>query len=150
MLNKDKITVPRFSVENGFKTTESRSKIMSNIKSKDTKYEVLLRKELWKQGHRYLKNTKTIPGKPDIVFTKRRLVVFVDGDFWHGFKWEERKKNIKTNTGFWIPKIERNIQRDEEVNTLLKERGYTVLRFWENELKRDFGRCLETIKNQLK
>ncbi len=140
-----KIKVPRFKEEHGFYTTKERSKLMSKIRGKDTKPEVILRKTLWNIGVRYRKNVKKLPGKPDIVISKYRLIIFVDGEFWHGFNWEEKKTKIKSNREFWIPKIERNMQRDKEINEQLKSAGWTVLRFWEQEVKKEFGKCIYEI-----
>ena len=143
------IVVPRFCEENGFYTTKKRSELMSKIKAQDTKPELKLRKALWNLGFRYRKNVKKLPGTPDIVFRKAKLVVFVDGEFWHGFDWEEKKLKIKTNRDFWMPKIERNMQRDTENNTLLSEKGWKVMRFWEKETKTNFEGCINQIVNYL-
>ena len=102
---------------------ETRSRIMSCIKGKDTKIEVRLATTLHRIGLRYRKNDKSVPGKPDICFKKKKVAIFVDGEFWHGHNWEERKKKLKTNREFWINKIERNMQRDQEVNTKLEALG---------------------------
>lgn len=142
---KNRIKVPRFEEANGFYTTKDRSKLMSKIRGKDTKPEIVLRNFLWNIGLRYRKNVKAMTGKPDIVMRKYKLVIFVDGEFWHGFKWEEKKDKIKSNRDFWIPKIERNMQRDAEVNQLLEKQGWIVLRFWEQEIKKEFGRCVNEI-----
>jgi DNA mismatch endonuclease, patch repair protein len=147
------IQVPRFSEANGFYTTRERSELMSRIKAQNTKPEIKLRKVLWALGLRYRKNVKSLPGKPDIVLRKYKLVIFIDGEFWHGFKWKEKKEKIKSNRGFWIPKIERNMQRDREVNDQLKELGFTVIRFWEQQVKKDLNWCinlvLEKVSNAL-
>ena len=140
-----KIRVPRFKEELGFYTTKERSRLMSKIRGKDTKPEVILRKTLWNIGLRYRKNVKKLPGKPDIVISKYRLIIFVDGEFWHGYNWAEKKTKIKSNRDFWIPKIERNMQRDEEINEQLKSMGWKVIRFWEQEVKKEFGRCIYEI-----
>lgn len=145
----EKIKVPRFSEKEGFYTTPQRSKTMSKIRSKDTKPELLLRKALWAKGHRYRLRVKKLPGSPDIVFRKFKLVIFIDGEFWHGLNWAEKKKKIKSNRAFWIPKIERNMQRDEENNMALEELGWTILRFWENSIKKDLNKCIATIEKQL-
>lgn len=139
------IIVPRFEESNGFYTSPERSRVMSRIKSKDTAPEIKLRKFLWGLGIRYRKNEKRLPGKPDIVAQKYKLVIFVDGEFWHGYNWEEKKKRIKSNPAFWIPKIERNIQRDRLNNELLEKQGWTVFRFWENQIKCEFGVCISLI-----
>lgn len=139
------IVVPRFNEDNGFYTTKQRSKLMGKIKGVDTKPELKLKKALWKLGYRYRKNVKTLPGQPDIVYNKYKLVVFVDGEFWHGYEWEKKKLKIKTNRDFWIPKIERNIQRDQFNNKLLADQGWTVMRFWDRGIKNDLERCLNSI-----
>jgi DNA mismatch endonuclease (patch repair protein) len=143
------IVVPRFCEENGFYTTKKRSELMAKIKAQDTKPELKLRKALWNLGFRYRKNVKKLPGTPDIVFRKAKLVVFVDGEFWHGFDWEMKKLKIKTNRDFWIPKIERNMQRDAENNTLLSEKGWKVMRFWEKETKSNLEGCIYQVINYL-
>jgi len=122
---------------------------MAKIKAQDTKPELKLRKALWNLGFRYRKNVKKLPGTPDIVFKKVKLVVFVDGEFWHGFDWEMKKLKIKTNRDFWIPKIERNMQRDAENNTLLSEKGWKVMRFWEKEINSNLEGCINQVINYL-
>ena len=147
--SKDRIIVPRFKEENGFYTTKKRSELMSKIKAQGTKPEIKLQKALWNLGYRYRKNVRRLPGCPDIVIKKIKLVVFVDGEFWHGYKWEEKKLKIKSNRDFWIPKIERNMQRDKENNNLLYKEGWHVMRFWENEIKKDFEACIIQIIKQI-
>lgn len=139
------IKVPRFEEANGFYTTKVRSDLMSKIRSKETKPEIKLRKFLWNLGIRYRKNVKKLPGTPDIVISKYRLVIFVDGEFWHGYKWDEKKNKIKSNRDFWIPKIERNMQRDRFNNQLLNKNGWTVFRFWDTQIKKEFVNCLFRI-----
>ncbi len=118
---------------------------MSKIRGKNTKPELLFRKALWKKGVRYRVDSKKLPGKPDVSIKKYRLAIFIDGEFWHGYNWPERKNSIKTNRKFWIPKIERNLQRDGEVNRQLEEMGYTVFRFWDKEIKNDLDKCINDI-----
>ena len=127
-------------------TKEQISRNMKHNKSKDTKPELLLCKELWKRGFRYRKNCKDIFGKPDIVFIGTRLAVFVDGKMWHGYDWEHQKNDFKSNREFWIPKIEQNIERDEKVNRTLTEQGWQVLRFWDFEIKKNVGACADKIE----
>lgn len=143
--SQERIIVPRFSEESGFYTTPERSKIMGKIRGKDTKPELVFRRELWRAGYRYRVDYKKLIGKPDIVLKKYKTVIFIDGEYWHGHKWEERKQKIKTNKEFWIPKIERNIQRDDEVNKELQRLGYTVFRFWESEIKKQLQLCLSKV-----
>lgn len=140
-----KIKVPRFNEESGFYTTKKRSKIMSKIRGKNTKPELRFRKALWHKNIRYRVDSKTLPGKPDVSIKKYKLVVFIDGEFWHGYNWDERKQKLKTNRDFWIPKIERNMQRDKEVNKQLEDLGYTVFRFWESEIKNNLKTCINDI-----
>lgn len=139
------IIVPRFCEANGFYTTKERSKLMSKIKGSNTKPEQKLCKFLWNLNLRYRKNVKKLPGTPDIVLSKYSMVIFIDGEFWHGYKWNEKKAKIKSNRDFWIPKIERNIQRDITINEFYKNHGWTVLRFWEHEIKKEFHKCIILI-----
>lgn len=147
---KAKIKVPRFNEESGFYTTKSRSKHMRKIKGRDTKPEIKFRKALWAKGFRYRVNVKNLIGKPDILFRKYKTVIFIDGEFWHGFNWEKKREKIKSNRSFWIPKIERNMQRDQEVNLALEEMGYKVFRFWEHQLKKEFETCFLKVTEYLK
>ena len=132
------------------KTPEQIHYNMSRIRCKDTKIEVALRKELWSRGLRYRKNVKTVPGKPDIAFIGKKVAVFCDSEFWHGYDWEHRKDDIKTNREFWITKIERNIQRDKEVNQILEEQGWIVLRFWGKEIQKNLSECADRIESVVK
>lgn len=130
------------------------SKIMSSIKSKDTKPELRLRKALWKNGFRYRVNYKKLPGKPDIVFTKKKVAIFVDGDFWHGNNWRLRglsslDEELSTYSDFWKTKITTNIARDQRVNEELKSQGWIVLRYWESDIKSNLDDILKDIKNHL-
>ena len=131
-------------------TAEQRHKNMQAVKSKDTAIELLLRKELWSRGIRYRKNVKSIIGKPDIAFIKKKVAVFCDSEFWHGFDWEHKKSDIKSNRDFWIPKIEKNIARDKEVNNALAADGWIVLRFWGQQIKKDVKACADLIVAALK
>ena len=143
--DEEKIEVPRFNEESGFYTTRKRSKMMSKIRGKNTKPEMLFRRALWKKNVRYRVDSKHLPGKPDISIKKYRLAIFIDGEFWHGYNWVERKKTIKSNREFWIPKIGRNMQRDREVNRQLQDLGYTVFRFWSKEISTDLDTCINDI-----
>ncbi len=143
--DEPKIIVPRFNEESGFYTTKKRSKIMSKIRGKNTKPELLFRKALWAKDVRYRVDNRNLPGRPDVSIVKYRLAIFIDGEYWHGHNWEERRPKIKTNKDFWIPKIERNMQKDREVNRSLEEMGYTVFRFWESEVKNNLDRCINDV-----
>ncbi|QLG45330.1 very short patch repair endonuclease [Costertonia aggregata] len=148
--SKERIKVPRFNEESGFYTTPKRSKIMSKIRGKNTKPELAFRKALYSKGYRYRIDYKKLIGRPDIALKKYKTVIFIDGEYWHGHNWEERKQKIKTNREFWIAKIERNMQRDQEVNAELKRLGYTVFRFWESEIKKNLDGCLQKVISHLK
>ena len=132
------------------KTKEQISYNMQQVKNKDSKIEVLLRKELWSRGIRYRKNVNRIYGKPDIVFIGKKVAVFCDSEFWHGYNWEERKKDFKSHQEFWIPKIERNMERDAEVTAKLESEGWTVIRFWGNEIKKNTAQCADRIEQAVR
>lgn len=126
-------------------TPEQRRKNMQAIKSKDTRIEIALRTALWHRGIRYRKNYKQLPGKPDIAITKHRIAVFCDSDYWHGYDWENRHQRIKSNRDYWIPKIERNMARDKEVNEMLESQGWIVLRFWEWQIQKHLDECIDEV-----
>ena len=126
-------------------TPEQRRKNMQAIRSKDTSIELALRHALWHRGIRYRKNYKGLPGKPDIVITKYHIAVFCDSDYWHGYDWENRHQRIKSNREYWIPKIERNMQRDKEVTTQLQDAGWIVIRFWEWQIKKHLDECVGVV-----
>lgn len=127
-------------------TPEQRKRNMQAVKNKDSKIELMLRKALFARGYRYRKNCKNVYGHPDIVLTKHKVAIFCDSEFWHGYDWERRKADIKSNRDFWIPKIERNIQRDKEVTVHLIDEGYTVLRFWGAQIERNLKEVVEEIE----
>ncbi|MBS1772412.1 MAG: very short patch repair endonuclease [Bacteroidetes bacterium] len=129
----------------GFDTTRERSELMKKIRSINTTPEILLRKAIWNLGYRYRINVSKLPGKPDIVINKYKLIIFIDGEFWHGYKWKDKKPKIKANREYWIKKIEGNMARDKINTKKLTERGYTILRFWEHEIKKDLQTCLSKI-----
>ncbi len=146
---EEPIKVPRFNEENGFYTTTQRSQLMAKIKAKNTSPEILLRKALWQLGIRYRLYNKLLPGNPDIVMKKYKLVVFIDGEFWHGFDWETKREKIKTNRDFWTAKIERNMQRDRMNAVKLKALGFKVMRFWEKQIKKEMQTCLDQIQDYI-
>jgi DNA mismatch endonuclease (patch repair protein) len=139
------IKVPRFKEDSGFVASANSSATMKKIKSKNSKVEVAVRKVLWARGFRYRLHAKGIKGRPDFVFTKQKLVVFIDGDFWHGYNWPSKKPKLISNQGYWIPKIERNMQRDKEVTEYLINAGWVVIRIWEHEVKEDLHSCINKI-----
>lgn len=129
-------------------TPENRRKCMQRIKSKDTSIEVLLRKALWKKGYRYRKNYKALPGAPDIALTKYKIAIFCDGELFHGKDWEILKPRLAKghNGEYWVKKIERNKNRDDEVNKALLFQGWTVIRFWGTDIKKHTEECVKVIE----
>lgn len=133
------------------RTPEITHKIMSAVKSKNTMPELALRHALWGRGLRYRVNVRNLPGKPDIVFTKARVVVFIDGDFWHGHNWAIRgisslDKELERYSQFWKDKILGNVNRDKETTEQLEEEGWAVIRIWESEIKTDVTKCADRIE----
>lgn len=126
-------------------TPEQRKKNMQAIKSKDTEIELILRKELWSRGYRYRKNYKKLIGKPDIALTKYKIAIFCDSEFWHGKNYQEGTDRIGTNSEYWKNKIKRNMERDKEVDTELATQGWTVLRFWEKDIRKNTDMCVQAI-----
>ena len=122
---------------------------MAANKSKGTKPELLFGKLLWNAGVRYRKNDSSVFGKPDFVIRGYRIAIFCDGEFWHGRNWEERKNDHKSNRDFWLSKIERNIERDKEVNAELEKQGWKVFRFWETDIAKEPDNCLNEILNYM-
>ena len=132
-------------------TKEQRYKNMQNIRAKDTEIEVILRRALWKKGYRYRKNYCKLPGKPDIVLTKYKIAIFCDGEFFHGKDWNMLKAKLEksNNSKFWIDKISRNIERDEEINKKLIYGGWTVIRFWGKEIKNHTDECVKVVEEAI-
>jgi DNA mismatch endonuclease Vsr len=122
---------------------------MQAVKSKGSKIEIMLAKEMWKKGLRYRKNDKTVIGKPDFTFKKYKIAVFCDSEFWHGKDWDEKKLEHKSNIKFWHQKIERNIQRDREVNEELLKNGWQVIRFWGKDIKKELVNCVIKIETEI-
>lgn len=118
---------------------------MSRIKPSGSEIERLLGRAMFSLGLRYRKQYKVI-GRPDFAFPGAKVAVFADSDFWHGRNWETTMAEIKTNRDFWLSKIERNMKRDEEVNRILGEEGWTVLRFWEDEIMNNPKGCAMKVK----
>lgn len=132
-------------------TPEQRRKNMQHIRAKDTAIEVRLRKALWHKGYRYRKNCKDLPGKPDIVLTKYKIAIFCDGEFFHGKDWEVLKPRLEkgNNSDFWIKKISRNVERDDEVNKQLLFLGWTVIRFWGKDIKKNVDECVRVVEEAI-
>lgn len=132
-------------------TPEQRRKNMQHIRSNNTKIEIILRKALWHRGYRYRINYKKLPGKPDIVLTKYKIAIFCDGEFFHGKDWEVLKPRLEKgdNGSFWISKISRNRERDDEINKKLLFMGWTVIRFWGNDIKKNTDECIRVIEETI-
>ena len=132
-------------------TPEQRRRNMRKIRSRNTKIEILLRKALWAKGCRYRKNYAKIPGTPDIAFPKYKIAIFCDSEFFHGKDWETLKKRLERgeNPGYWIKKISRNRERDDEVNARLISLGWLVLRFWGNDIIKNREECVRTIEEAI-
>lgn len=130
-------------------TKKQRSKNMQAVKSSGSKIEVKLSKALWNLGYRYRKNDKTVYGTPDITMKRYKLAIFVDSEFWHGKDWNEKKYDFKSNKDFWIKKIERNIQRDKDVNRKLRKDEWKVLRFWGKKVNNNLINCIKKIEQTI-
>ena len=128
-------------------TAKQRRKNMQHIKNKDTLIELKLRKALWEKGYRYRKNYNKLPGKPDIVLTKYKIVIFCDSEFFHGKDWDALKSRLEksNNSEYWIKKISRNRQRDDEINKRLSFMGWTVVRFWGKEILTNSDECVSCL-----
>lgn len=131
-------------------TKEQRRKNMQAVKSKGSVIETAFAKALWAKGYRYRKNDKTVFGKPDFTLKKIKIAIFVDSEFWHGKDWHIRKHDHKSNQDFWHKKIERNIERDKEVNEKLTSDGWKVLRFWGRDIKKNLSECLLKVEESVK
>ena len=128
-------------------TPEQRKRCMASVRTSGTAPEVKLRKELWKRGLRYRIKSK-LPGKPDILFPSCKLAIFVDGCFWHNCP--VHGEIPKTNTSFWKKKIERNVERDKEVNALLQSQGWSVLRVWEHAINDSLDPIIMEISKRVR
>jgi DNA mismatch endonuclease Vsr len=131
-------------------TPEQRKKNMQAVKNKGSEIERILQEKLAAKNYSFSINDTSIFGKPDIVFHDKKIAVFCDSEFWHGWNWEIKKNEIKSNQEFWISKIERNMERDREVNEYLKKKKWTVLRFWGKEIKKNTELCILKIENEIK
>ena len=128
------------------------TKIMSAIHSQDTKPEMLIRKALFRDGFRYRVHYKALPGKPDVVFTRVKLAVFIDGDFWHGHNWAIRnygslEDELQRYSPFWQEKIRRNVERDRATTESLESMGWVVMRLWESDIEKDLEGNLLLIES---
>ena len=133
-----------------YDTDEATSKRMSNVNLKGGTDEKAIAKALWHRGIRYRLNYKKLPGSPDIAITKSKIAIFVDGEFWHGYDWDNRKEKLNRNRDYWIAKIEENIKRDIRVDSHLKEMGWTPVHFWSKDVKKDLKKCIDVIVNLIR
>lgn len=128
-----------------FDSTPEIRKRMSKVRLKNGKAETILAKRIWHEGYRYRRNYKKLPGSPDIAILSYRVAVFVDGEFWHGENWEERKAKLQHNREYWIEKIEENMARDKRVDAQLQELGWIPIHFWEKQVLKNIDECLNEI-----
>lgn len=126
-------------------TTPEISKRMARVHLKKGKAETVLAKALWHRGVRYRLNYRKLPGSPDIAITKHKIAIFVDGEFWHGHDWDNRKARLKSNRDYWIEKIEENMARDKRNDDLLIANGWTVIHFWEKQVLKNLESCVDTV-----
>ena len=133
-------------------TPEQRHKNMSAIRNKDSQIEIKLRQALWHRGYRYRKNYSKLPGKPDIVLVKYKITIFCDSEYFHGKEWDSLQRKIErgNNSEFWLNKISNNIKHDQDINEKLDALGWTVLRFWGNDINKKTDECVQTIKDTIK
>jgi DNA mismatch endonuclease (patch repair protein) len=133
----------------GLRPASSRASEAARASSKktNTRCELLLRRRLWEAGCRYITDVRDLPGRPDIVFPRARVVVFCDGDYWHGRGWEQRKLKLKEghNAAYWLKKISTNMERDRRNTRLLEAEGWRVIRVWESDIRKDIDRIVEQI-----
>lgn len=138
---------PRFHGE----VSEKSHRNMSRIRGKDTSIELALRRALWNKGYRYRKNYKSLAGRPDIVLTKYKIAIFCDSEFFHGKDWEILKPKLEKgkNPDYWISKIQRNMERDQEKNQKLLMEGWTVIHFWGKDILKNTEECIKIIEETI-
>lgn len=131
--------------------SEASSRAKRANRCQNTRAEVLLRSALWGMGLRFRKNLPELPGKPDIVFPRSRVVVFCDGDFWHGRNWRALRAKLKqgTNSDYWVRKIAANMARDQTTDEVLRANGWLVIRFWATDVLADPGRAASAVRRVL-
>lgn len=127
------------------KTSPEISKRMSHVKTKRNSAEVMIAKSLWHRGYRYRLNYKALPGSPDIALAKYRIAIFIDGEFWHGKDFEQRKNKLKNNKDYWIEKIQENIDRDLRNDKLLRQMDWYPIHFWSNDVIKYCNQCIDEI-----
>lgn len=137
-------------MNNHQRSSEQTRKNMQAIRGTGSIIEQRLQKALWNKGYRYRKNYKSIIGRPDIAFPSLKIAIFCDSEFWHGYDWENRKFDFHINREFWWRKIKRNVDRDQNVNSILDKEGWIVLRFWGKDIKKDLENCICQIEEVIK
>lgn len=125
-------------------TARQRSYAMSQVRSKDTTPERVLRSALHRRGHRFRKHVRSLPGSPDVVFPTKRVAVFVDGDFWHGYRFPAWEQSLPSD--YWRDKISGNRRRDRRNFAKLRRMGWTVIRVWEHTVKADLAAAIDRIE----
>ncbi len=120
---------------------------MKRVRRKDTSLEIVVAGALAARGLRFSKHADDLPGSPDVLFRKERVAVFVDGDFWHGWRLPAWRYTLKT---FWRDKLERNRIRDRRVHRYLRRKGWTVVRLWQHQVERDLSSCIRRVERALK
>ena len=130
-----------------YDSTPQTRRRMAKVRLKGGKAETLLAKALWQRGYRYRRNDRRLPGSPDIAVLRHRIAVFVDGGFWHGKDWQERKPRLKRNRDYWIENIEENIARDLRNDRLLRQAGWTPVHLWEDDVLRDLSGCVAEVED---
>ena len=128
-------------------TQEQRSYTMSRVRSVDTSLERTVRSELHRRGLRFRKHVRALPGTPDVVFPRQRVAVFVDGDFWHGYRLPAWEQGLKP---YWRDKIRRNRRRDRRNFARLRKLGWTVIRIWEHDVQRDLAEVTDRIEQAVR
>lgn len=128
-----------------YNTDNSTSKRMSKVKLKNGDAEALVAKALWHKGYRYRLNWSKLPGSPDIAILRYHIAIFIDGEFWHGYDWENKKQKLKRNREYWVEKIEENIARDKRVDQELRGMNWTPIHFWTKEVEKNLDGCVSTI-----
>lgn len=138
---------PRFYGE----VSEKSHKNMSRIRGKDTSIEVALRRALWAKGYRFRKNYKELPGSPDIALTKYKVAIFCDSEFFHGKDWDALRIKLEKgkNSEYWVKKIQRNMERDQEKDKMLRFEGWTVIHFWGKDILKNINECIRVIEETI-
>ncbi len=140
MVTKEKMKHPKH-----YNTDNNTRKRMSHVHLKRGTAENIIASQLWHRNIRYRRNYRELPGSPDIAITKYKIAIFIDGEFWHGYDWDNKKNHLKRNKAYWIKKIEENMTRDKRDDKLLEDNGWYVLHFWEKMALKNTDYCIELI-----